>query len=124
MHRRRWVERKYLEPIQVPETSIGGIYSTLNKKRGMVFSEEQKPGTPLFVIKSYLPVNESFGFTEELRGNTSGQAFPQSVFDHWEMMQGNPLETGDWLNKLVLDIRKRKGLKLETPVLSNYLDKL
>ena len=86
--------------------------------------EEQKPGTPLFVIKSYLPVNESFGFTEELRGNTSGQAFPQSVFDHWEMMQGNPLEAGDWLNKLVLEIRKRKGLKEEIPVLSNYLDKL
>ena len=70
--------------VQCPETALGGIYSTLNKKRGHVFSEEQRPGTPMYTVKAYLPVNESFGFTGELRQATAGQAFPQMVFDHWQ----------------------------------------
>ena len=43
-------------------------------------------GTPIFNLKAYLPVIESFGFTSTLRAATSGQAFPQAVFDHWETM--------------------------------------
>lgn len=74
--------------IQCPENAIGGIYSCLNKRRGQVFSEEQRPGTPMFTVKAYLPVMESFGFTADLRAATGGQAFPQSVFDHWELMSG------------------------------------
>ena len=74
--------------IQCPENAIGGIYSVLNKRRGQVFSEEQRPGTPMFTVKAYLPVMESFGFNGDLRAATGGQAFPQSVFDHWELMTG------------------------------------
>ena len=43
----------------------------------------------MFTVKAYLPVAESFGFTADLRGQTQGQAFPQSVFDHWELMNGS-----------------------------------
>jgi len=74
-------EPVYQVEVQCPENALGGIYSTLNKKRGMVFSEEQRPGTPMYTVKAYLPVNESFGFTGELRAATGGQAFPQMVFD-------------------------------------------
>lgn len=78
-----------LVEIQCPENAIGGIYSVLNKRRGQVFSEEQRPGTPMFTVKAYLPVMESFGFNGDLRAATSGQAFPQSVMDHWELMNGS-----------------------------------
>ena len=27
-----------------------------------------------------------------MRSNTGGQAFPQCVFDHWQVMQGDPLD--------------------------------
>jgi elongation factor 2 len=40
---------------------VGGIYGVLNRRRGHVFEEAQTPGTPMFVVKAYLPVNESFG---------------------------------------------------------------
>lgn len=40
---------------------VGGIYGVLNRKRGHVFEETQVAGTPMFVVKAYLPVNESFG---------------------------------------------------------------
>jgi len=114
----------YLVEIQCPENAIGGVYSCLNKRRGQVFSEEQRPGTPIFNVKAYLPVAESFGFNGELRSHTGGQAFPQSVFDHWEAMSGSPLEKGSKMAELVKAIRIRKGLKDEIPPLDSYYDKL
>ena len=33
----------------------------LNRRRGHVFEESQVAGTPMFIVKAYLPVNESFG---------------------------------------------------------------
>jgi len=114
----------YLVEIQCPENAIGGIYSVLNKRRGQVFSEEQRPGTPLFTVKAYLPVSESFGFNAALRAATSGQAFPQNVFDHWEVMAGSPLEKGGKLEEMIKAIRKRKGLKEDIPELDQYYDKL
>lgn len=47
--------------LQCPESVVGGIYGVLNRKRGLVFEESQVMGTPMFVVKAYLPVNESFG---------------------------------------------------------------
>jgi len=117
-------EPVYLVEVQCPENAIGGIYSCLNKRRGQVFSEEQRPGTPMFTIKAYLPVSESFGFNGDLRSATGGQAFPQCVFDHWELMSGSPLDKGGKLEELVRGIRVRKGLKPEIPPLDTYYDKL
>ncbi|KAG8960769.1 Elongation factor 2 [Tulasnella sp. 419] len=117
-------EPVYLVEIQCPENAIGGIYSVLNRRRGQVFSEEQRPGTPMFTVKAYLPVMESFGFTADLRSHTQGQAFPQAVFDHWELMAGSPLDKGGKLEDLVRGIRTRKGLKPEIPTLDTYYDKL
>ena len=74
--------------IQCSETAIGGVYNCLSKRRGIVISDERRLGTPMTTIKAYLPVSESFGFNGDLRGHTSGQAFPQTVFDHWETMTG------------------------------------
>ncbi|CAI2176049.1 12099_t:CDS:2, partial [Funneliformis geosporum] len=106
------LEPVFLVEIQCPEGAMGGIYGVLNRRRGHVFTEEQRPGTPLYNIKAYLPVNESFGFTADLRSNTGGQAFPQAVFSHWQLMNGNPLEAGK-VADIVKGIRKRKGLSEE-----------
>lgn len=69
--------------ITAPSDVMGGVYQSLNQRRGIVIEEIQIAGTPLNTVKSYLPVSESFGFTGMLRGNTQGKAFPQAVFDHW-----------------------------------------
>jgi elongation factor 2 len=117
-------EPVYLVEIQCPDSVIGGIYSCLNRRRGQVFSEEQKPGTPMMTVKAYLPVNESFGFTADLRAATGGQAFPQAVFDHWQLMGGNPLEPGNKVYDIIRAVRKRKGLVEDIPGLDKYYDKL
>nr|BAA23590.1 elongation factor 2 [Schizosaccharomyces pombe]BAA23591.1 elongation factor 2 [Schizosaccharomyces pombe] len=117
-------EPVFLVEIQVSENAMGGIYSVLNKKRGHVFSEEQRVGTPLYNIKAYLPVNESFGFTGELRQATAGQAFPQLVFDHWSPMSGDPLDPTSKPGQIVCDVGKRKGLKENVPDYTEYYDRL
>jgi elongation factor 2 len=117
------MEPIYLVEITCPEQAMGGIYGVLNKRRGHVIGEEQRAGTPLYIVKAYLPVAESFGFTADLRQATGGQAFPQSVFDHWENLGGVATEDPK-LEALILNIRKRKGLKVEMPKLENYMDRL
>jgi elongation factor 2 len=120
----RFFEPVYLVEIQCPESAVGGIYGVLNRRRGVVIEEMQVAGTPMFVVKAHLPVNESFGFTADLRSNTAGQAFPQCVFDHWQVMSGDPLDVGNKSRTVLDDTRKRKGLKEGLPELENYLDKL
>ncbi|AWP11135.1 putative elongation factor 2-like [Scophthalmus maximus] len=120
----RLMEPVYLVEIQCPEGAIGGIYGVLTKRRGHVFDEYRVQGTPMYVVKAYLPVMESFGFTADLRSNTGGQAFPQCVFDHWQILSGCPMDPTTKPAVVVADTRKRKGLKEGIPALDNYLDKL
>lgn len=119
----RILEPVFLVEIQAPESVLGNIYGVLTRKRGHVIGEEQRPGTPLYNIKAYLPVMESFGFTADLRSNTGGQAFPQCVFDHWQILGGSPFDDGK-SKDVVLQCRKRKGLKDSLPALEDYMDKL
>jgi elongation factor 2 len=114
----------FLVEIQTPDDAVGPIYQTLTQRRGIVIGEEPIMGTPLVQMKAYLPVGESFGFTQALRAATSGRAFPQCVFDHWEQMAGDPLEIDSKANQVVEQIRKRKGLKAGIPPLDNFIDKL
>lgn len=118
------LEPVYLVDITCPEGAMGGIYGVLNRRRGHVFGEEQRIGTPLYSVKAYLPVMESFGFTADLRSHTAGQAFPQCVFDHWQAVNGDPLTPGTKPYDMVMATRKRKGLPEGVPPLDRFLDKM
>ena len=59
-----------------------------------------------------------------MRSNTGGQAFPQCVFDHWQILPGDPLDSATKPYQVVMETRKRKGLKEGVPGLDNYMDKL
>merc|ERR1711934_1009557 len=114
----------FLVEIQTPDDVVGPIYQTMTQRRGVVNEEQPVSGTPLVNMKCYLPVGESFGFTQALRAATSGRAFPQCVFDHWEMLNGDPYEAGSKAATLVETIRARKGLRAGIPGLDNFIDKL
>merc|ERR1712226_255196 len=115
----------FLVEITCPQAAMSGVYKVMNMRRGCVFEENQREGTPLVQVKAHLPVAESFGFVSALRQDTAGQAFPQCVFDHWENLQmGQYDSAGTKLFDLVQAIRKRKSLKVEVPPLGEYLDKL
>mmetsp|Transcript_147469 Transcript_147469/g.209320 ORF Transcript_147469/g.209320 Transcript_147469/m.209320 type:complete len:844 (+) Transcript_147469:90-2621(+) len=118
------MEPMYLADITVPIDATGGVYATLSQRRGEVVEEIPRPGTPMTNIRAYLPVNQSFGFTGELRSNTGGKAFPQCSFHHWSVMRSDPYEEGSKVGEIVMETRKRKGLDGGLPPLDRFLDKL
>jgi len=101
------LEPVYLVNISVPQDAMGNVYGVLTKRRGHVFTEEQKPGTPQMTLLAYLPVMESFGFTADLRSHTGGKAFPQCSFDHWEvrniLQRATRSEATSYLSYVVID---------------------
>jgi elongation factor 2 len=118
------MEPVYSVEIQVPEAAMGGIYGVLTRRRGHIYEENRVSGTPMMVMKAYLPVMESFGFTADLRANTGGQAFPQCVFDHWQIIGGDPLNPETKPGSIVAATRTRKGMKPEVDSLDKYFDRL
>jgi elongation factor 2 len=46
------------------------------------------------------------------------------VFDHWQVMGGDPLDPTTVAAKTMLGVRKRKGMKAEIPSVVAYSDKL
>mmetsp|Transcript_4002 Transcript_4002/g.3796 ORF Transcript_4002/g.3796 Transcript_4002/m.3796 type:complete len:554 (+) Transcript_4002:824-2485(+) len=114
----------YMVEIQCPYEVIGNVYQCLTARRGIVQAEEPVSGTSMTVVKAYLPVAESFGFSGHLRSMTSGQAFPQCVFDHWDVVNGDPYDANSGLGGLIKNVRQRKGLNEVIPPLENFLDRL
>jgi len=120
----RFQEPIFLVEIQCPDECVGGIYQCLSQRRGIVNGETPVAGTPLVLMNAYLPVAESFGFTQALRAATSGRAFPQCVFDHWEELGGDPFDPTSQGGKVVEKTRARKGFKGGIPAAENFVDKL
>ena len=46
------------------------------------------------------------------------------VFDHWEMITQDPMKPDSPSNVIMLDVRKRKGLKEQPNPITEYEDKL
>ncbi|CAI5951447.1 unnamed protein product [Closterium sp. NIES-64] len=75
-----------------------------------------------------LPVIESFGFETDLRYHTQGQAFCVSVFDHWAVVPGDPLDKSVVLHPLepapaqhlarefMVKTRRRKGMSEDVSI--------
>ncbi|KAJ7292688.1 P-loop containing nucleoside triphosphate hydrolase protein [Mycena rebaudengoi] len=110
----------YHAEIQCFESSLPGIRAYLKDRQGTVLTEERKPGTILFNLTAHLPVSESFSFTSYMH---SQSALAQTVFSHWALVPGSPLEKGSQAEELVTAIRIRKGLKPQIPSLDTFHDK-
>eukprot|EP01125_Pyxidicula_operculata_P013602 TRINITY_DN450_c0_g1_i1.p1 TRINITY_DN450_c0_g1~~TRINITY_DN450_c0_g1_i1.p1 ORF type:complete len:810 (+),score=225.15 TRINITY_DN450_c0_g1_i1:228-2657(+) len=105
------VEPVFLAEISTEQEMISKIYSVLSQRRGYVIDESAVASSPIFVVKAHLPVLESFGVDSVLREATSGRAFPQMMFSHWQLMEP------DQSDKAIKDVRKRKMLKEDIPLL-------
>ncbi len=74
----RYQEQVYLCDISTSSEVMNGVYQCFSqRRRGDAFNEESFQGIPLLVVKAYLPVAETFGFTADLRSLNSGKALPQ-----------------------------------------------
>lgn len=120
----RLQEPFFLCEITCPNDVVGNVYTCLTQKRAEIVGEEPIDNTPLTMIRAYLPVAESFGFTAYLRSNTSGKAFPSCSFHHYGLMLSDPL--ADYENpstKVIKEVRFRKGMKPEIGKVTDYEDK-
>ncbi|KAJ6537976.1 eukaryotic translation elongation factor 2 [Mycena capillaripes] len=118
------LEPMLLVEIQCSETALATVYACLNTRRGEVFTQEQRRGMPIYILRAHIPVKDSFGLIAALRAATDGDAFVQTEFDHWAIVPGSPLEKDSEAQEIVTKIRTRKGLSPTIPPLEKYYDKL
>ncbi len=119
------LEPIFLVNITCPNAIVGSIYNVMSMRRGNVFDEGESMSGGVANMKAYLPVAESFGFSQALAEATSGAAFSQLMFDHWQLFDGGDFKDSTTrLGKLINAIRVRKNLAPELPPLDRYLDKL
>jgi elongation factor 2 len=119
------LEPVFLVNITCPQPIVGSIYNVMSMRRGQVFDEGEGLAGGVANMKAWLPVAESFGFSQGLAEATSGAAFSQLQFDHWQVLDGGDFKDPESrLGKIIAGIRTRKGLAAELPPLDRYLDKL
>ena len=102
--------------INVPQEQMGAATSQIQGRRGQVF-DMQTEGDQ-FVVTGRAPVAELFGFAGDLRSATEGRAMWSTEFAGFDVVPANILKD------VVMAIRKRKGLKLEMPRPTDYIDKV
>ena len=129
----RLMEPFFQVEIQTPPDLVGTCEVVLSRRRGFVRQSVPKPGTPFISMKGYIPAMDSFGFETDLRVSTSGLAFPQTMFSHWEIVPGDPLDRSVKILPLeassgyslardfMLKTRRRKGLS-EDVSLKKFFD--
>ena len=61
--------------------------------RGHVTQDAPVPGSPLYLIKAFIPAINSFGFETNLRTHTQGQAFCLSTFHHSQVRSHTHIHT-------------------------------
>lgn len=63
----------------------GKMYAVIGRRHGKVLSADLTQGSGTFMVRAVIPVIESFNFAQEIRKQTSGLAYPQLMFSHWEV---------------------------------------
>lgn len=101
--------------IQVPQDQMGNATREISGRRGVILSMEQEGD--MTIIESKAPVSELFGFAGDIRSATEGRALWSTEFAGFEILPANLVQN------LIIEIRKRKGLKLEMPKPSDFVDK-
>jgi len=108
------LEPIYKIGISVPAQWVGECSSIITRKRGRILASEQKG--VLTMITGYIPVAETFGLSADIRSATSGHAFWQCTFDHWEKAPESVAA------EVIRQIRERRGLASEIPKPSKFID--
>ncbi|KAK5972838.1 hypothetical protein GCK32_004542 [Trichostrongylus colubriformis] len=124
----RLMEPYFVVEVIAPADCVSSVYTVLAKRRGHVTTDSPIPGSPMYSIKAFIPVMDSFGFETDLRTHTQGQAFCMSVFNHWQIVPGDPLDksivirplelqpTPHLAREFMIKTRRRKGLSEDVSV--------
>ena len=108
---------KLLEPIQdvridVPNEHMGAASGEIQGRRGRVDDMYQEGD--LMVVEGIAPVDEMIGFSSDIRSATEGRASWNTENAGFRVMADN-LQP-----ETIMEIRERKGMKLELPQAVDY----
>ena len=129
----RLCEGMYKCSIQASPETYGIVYGLIQKCRGKVISEELQEGTNYFLLDLMLPLVESFVFTDRIRTDCKGIAYPQLRFEGFGINAEDPFfipmkieemedhGSGDILptnpaKVIIENVRKRKGLICDSKI--------
>ncbi len=107
-----------LEPMQdvridVPNEHMGAASGEIQGRRGRVDDMYQEGD--LMVVEGIAPVEEMIGFSSDIRSATEGRAAWNTENAGFEVM-ANSLQ-----RETIMEIRERKGMKLELPQSIDYI---
>lgn len=108
------LEPVYKIGVSVPAQWVGESSGMITRKRGRILSSEQRGA--LTTVTGYIPVAETFGLSADMRSATSGHAFWQCTFDHWEKAPESVAA------EVIRQVRERRGLSSEIPRPSKFID--
>lgn len=108
-----------IEPIQnvyidIPQDYMGNVTRELQRRRGMVMDMKQKD--ELMAIEGRIPVGESFGFSGDIRSATEGHALWSTENAGFDKLPS------ELQQKIIMQIRERKGMKKELPRAQDYME--
>ncbi len=109
-----------MEPIQkvwidTPQDYMGAVTQELQKRRGVILQMNQKDD--MMTVEGKVPVGESFGFAGDIRSATEGHAIWSTENSGFEKLPS------ELQGKIVMDVRKRKGLKMEIPRAEAFMER-
>ncbi|RLI83114.1 elongation factor EF-2 [Archaeoglobales archaeon] len=107
-----------LEPYQklfitVPQDMLGNVTREIQGRRGQII--EMRTEGDMVTVIAKAPVKEMFGFAGSIRSATSGKAIWSTEHAGFEQVPQGLLEN------FILEVRKRKGLKLEIPKAEDFI---
>ncbi len=81
-----------LEPIMdvevtTPQDHVGDVVGDLNRRRGMIQSQESSGST--VIVRAQSPLKEMFGYISQLRSMTKGRASFTMQFHHYDPVPRN-----------------------------------
>ena len=108
-----------LEPVlkieaKVPPDMMGAVTSVISSKRGRVINVSQQEY--ITVVTGEIPAAETFDLSEAMRSATMGKAFWATEFHAWKPVPASIRE------KVIQEIRKRKGLPPQIPKISDFVE--
>jgi len=108
------LEPIYMIELSAPTRWFGACTNIITSRRGKIQSTEKRGD--LAVIVGFIPVTESFGLAGELRSATSGHAFWQNTFSHWNKVPEIIA------SEIIRQIRAKRGLPPRIPKPEKFID--
>ena len=99
--------------INIPQNLLGNVTKELQGRRGQIL--DIKTEGEMVSLQAEAPVAEMIGFAGDIRSATEGRALWSTEFAGFRPIPQN------LFGEKVMQVRKRKGLKLEIPRASDLV---